>query len=80
MEKVRDTLLWGGRNSIALLEVSEASPARPSDKKTELGRVNGSYPDGCFTRSHKGNSRTAGPTFKYAIWLLPSKSTPIHCP
>jgi hypothetical protein len=31
MGKVRDTLLWGGRNSIILLEGSQVPPVHPSD-------------------------------------------------
>jgi hypothetical protein len=29
---MRDTLMWGGRKSIVLLESSQASPSRLSDK------------------------------------------------
>jgi hypothetical protein len=32
MEKVTDTLLWGGRKEVILLNVSRASISRPSDK------------------------------------------------
>jgi hypothetical protein len=32
MGEVRDTLIWGGRKSIILLEGALASPARPYDR------------------------------------------------
>jgi hypothetical protein len=43
MGEMKDSLLWGGRKSIILLEGSQASPVRPADKSSaklkRLGRL-----------------------------------------
>jgi hypothetical protein len=39
MRKVRETLMWGGRKSIILLEGCQASPARPSESRVKVKTI-----------------------------------------